>query len=218
MILLVTQAIVGLLIFLALGELSDASLWTRVATSAAPFAAWPVIFAIRVVTVPAAMDAELRTRIRPGPGDETPLFHVTECWWNQLPTSPPTRQAYLTIEFARDIVEGQLRVWGFENQLRFLIDGQQNVTGMRGQNLRIPLATCCVFDRSIPHRWGEDGKTLSENALSLALIEMQIGKHRQEYRVLITAMFTGEQCELHVVSPEWNPYFWPDLPGTLPGT
>lgn len=57
-ILFVTQAVIALGIFLVVGELSDANLWTRVMTALLPFALYPLVFLFRMTTVPAAIKGE----------------------------------------------------------------------------------------------------------------------------------------------------------------
>lgn len=59
---LLIQALIGLLLFFALGN-TDANIWTRIATGLAPFLMFPVAFAIRMATEPAAMARESQARI-----------------------------------------------------------------------------------------------------------------------------------------------------------
>jgi hypothetical protein len=209
-IVIAVQTVVGLGLFFVLGKLTDANFWTRVLSVAAPFVVYPLVFLVRMIVTPVLMDAALRSQLVPGPIAETPLFKVTECWWDQMPTSPPTRQAYAIIEYTRDLKDAQLKVWGYENAVSFLVEAHPAVTQLKGHKHRIPLATVSIHDRAIPNKWGAGGPAFGENSPKLVVIEMMMGDVRQEYRIGLMAMLTGDQCHLSVVTPDNNPYFWPD--------
>lgn len=58
-----SQVVIAVIVFAGLGEWTDANVWTRIGTAAAPFALYPAAFALRTLTVPATMHLEGRTRI-----------------------------------------------------------------------------------------------------------------------------------------------------------
>jgi hypothetical protein len=62
-ILLITQAVIGGGLFLALGQLTGANLWTRIMTGLAPFLLYPLAFLARLVIVPIELDAHRQSSI-----------------------------------------------------------------------------------------------------------------------------------------------------------
>lgn len=175
-------------------------------------AIWILWFVYRLIAIPPKIDAELRAKLaHPLPNDEMRLFEVLECAWEQPPAQPPMREAYAILKYTRDLKGAQLKVLAGENgSVPNLIEGHDAIIQLQGHKHRVALATVAVFDRSIPHRWGKSGPTFGENSPALVVIEMTEGGVRQEYRIQIMAMLTGDQCHLSVTPPDQNPYFWPD--------
>lgn len=60
---LISQVVIGALIFVGLGEFTDASLVIRVATAATPFLMYPLAFAIRMATAPPLLASEARGEV-----------------------------------------------------------------------------------------------------------------------------------------------------------
>lgn len=63
-VLFVSQAAIGIGLFVLLGQLTDANLWTRVMTGLAPFIIYPLAFVARMLTVPAAMARESHAKLQ----------------------------------------------------------------------------------------------------------------------------------------------------------
>lgn len=173
---------------------------------------WMAWFVYKVFAIPVVIDKDIRSKLVPLPNDESPLFDVKEVWWTQPQSTPPQREAYVIIEYNCDLINSQLRIWGYSNYCeRHLIEAHQNINQLKGHRHRIALAAGTIFDTSIPPHWANGGPRLTHNSPHLALIELIFGDKRQEYRVVVTAMSTGNQMIFGVVAPNWNPYFWPEI-------
>lgn len=144
---------------------------------------------------------------------ETPFFRVTECWPGQPPSLARYWEVTAILELTRNIENAELKVWGYEDGASRHLIRAERVSGLKGQKIRLLLATVAINDDQVRgcHFGDENGPSFSENGLKLARIEMTGGNVVQEYRVIVTAMRTvNETRQLNAVTPDWNPYFWPD--------
>lgn len=178
--------------------------------AASAVVALALVVAWAVLIAPAKLWSQQTRRAACFPfGVSTPLFGVKECWWTEMPVKPATREAYLILEFRKEVKEAQLKVWGYHNGARIRLIHNRTLSASKGEEVRLVLATVFVLAES-SHGGSvfADGQPFNENELKLVRLEMTAGKMKQEYRVVLGSMHTGDQRQLIVVAAENNPYFW----------
>lgn len=146
-------------------------------------------------------------------GAETPLFRVTECWHRQPPSLARYWEAAATLELTRNLETAELKVWAYENEANCRLIRAEHTSGLKGKPIELVLATVAISDDQVRgcHFGDADGPSFGENEFKLIRIEMAVGPVVQEYRVIIAAMLTSTGMrQLKVITPDWNPYFWPD--------